>query len=243
MAVSKQQKVEILNELVAKFKEAKSIGFASTSTMTVDEFAELRKGLREVNATYTLAKKTLIKKALKEALDIEIDLSTLEGQIGAVCSNDDAVAGLGKVNALVKDSKGEKITWACSIFEWELKDLEETKVIASMPSRETLLSRLVGSMKSPISGLARFFDAAAKDLEEKGKSKVGELEGEGAKEEAPAEETKTEEAPKAEEKTETPAEEVKEETTAEEAPKAEEKNEEAKEEAPAADEASEEKTA
>ena len=47
-----------------------------------------------------------------------------------------------------------------------------------MPSRETLLSRLVGSMKSPISGLARFFDAAAKDLESQGKETVGQLEGE-----------------------------------------------------------------
>ncbi|MBT3727187.1 50S ribosomal protein L10 [bacterium] len=78
MAVSKQQKVEILNELIAKFKEAKSIGFATTNTMTVDEFAKLRKELRDVDASYTLAKKTLIKKAIKEALDIEIDLSNLE---------------------------------------------------------------------------------------------------------------------------------------------------------------------
>jgi large subunit ribosomal protein L10 len=172
MAVTKQQKAEILNELVAKFKEAKSIGFAATSTMTVAEFAELRTNLRSVNATYTLAKKTLIRKALKEAINIEIDLSNFEGQIGVVCSNEDAMAGLGKVNDLVKKPKFEKISWAACIFDGELKSLEETKIIAGMPSRETLLSRLVGSMKSPISGLARFFDAAAKDLESKGQTKV-----------------------------------------------------------------------
>ncbi|MDP2395606.1 MAG: 50S ribosomal protein L10 [bacterium] len=85
--------------------------------MTVEEFAGLRKNLREVNATYTLAKKTLMRKALKEALNIDFDLSNLEGQIGAVCSNDDAVAGLAKVNDLVKSSKGEKINWAASVFE------------------------------------------------------------------------------------------------------------------------------
>jgi len=211
MAVSKQQKVEILNSLIEKFKEAKSIGFAKTNWLTVEEFSTLRKNLREVWATYTLAKKTLIKKALKEALDIEVDLSNLEWQIWAVCSNEDAVAWLGKVNAFIKEKeKEEKIIWAASIFEWEYKDLEETKVIASMPSRETLLSRLVWSLQSPLSGLARFFDAAAKELETTGKAKVWELEGEKK------EEVKTEEK----------VEEVKEETKVEE--KAPEATEEAK---------------
>ncbi len=226
MAVTKQQKAEILADLTAKFKEAKSIGFAATNTLTVAEFGELRNALREVDASYTIAKKTLIKIALKDALNIEVDLSDLPGQIGAVCSNDDAIAGLGKVNDLVKKTKGEKVEWAVSIFEGELKDNEETKAIAGMPSRETLLGRLVGSMQSPLSGLARWFDAAAKDLEEGGKAKVSELEGE--KKEETTEEVK-EEAPKAEEKKEekatpeAPAEEVK----SEEAPK-EEKKEEAK---------------
>ena len=188
MAVSREQKAEILAELVAKFKEAKSIGFAASSTMTVEEFAELRKNLREVSATYNLAKKTLIKKAIKEALNIEIDLSTLEGQIGVVCSNEDAVAGLGKVNDLVKSSKGEKITWASCIFEWELKTLEETKVIAGMPSRETLLSRMVGSLMSPLSGMARFLDAAAKEVETQWKENLSQIEVK--KEEEKTEETK-----------------------------------------------------
>jgi len=159
--------------------------------MTVSEFSDLRTNLREVWATYTLAKKTLIRRAIKEALDIDIDLSTLEGQVGAVCSNEDAVAGLGKVNDLVKSTKGEKITWASCIFEGELKDLEETKVLAGLPSRETLLSRMVGSLMSPLSGMARFLDAAAKEIETQGKTKVGELEWEKkeeVKEEAPAEE-------------------------------------------------------
>ncbi|MDR1945042.1 MAG: 50S ribosomal protein L10 [Candidatus Peribacteria bacterium] len=45
--------------------------------MTVEEFARLRKNLREINASYTLAKKTIIKKALKEALNIDIELVDL----------------------------------------------------------------------------------------------------------------------------------------------------------------------
>lgn len=196
MAVSKQQKVDILNDLVTKFKEAKSIGFSTTNTLTVDDFAKLRWDLREVNSSYTLAKKTLIRKALKDAIDIDIDLSDLPGQIWVVCSNEDAVAWLWKVNDFIKEINGKKadlwkMAWALSIFEWEVKTLEETKVIAGMPSRDTLLSRLVGSMMSPVSGLARFFDAAAKEVESTGKTKVWELEGKKVEEvkEEKAEET------------------------------------------------------
>lgn len=195
MAVTKEKKVEVLNDLVAKFKVAKSIWFATTKTITVKEFAELRKSLREVDANYTLAKKTLIVKAIKQALDIDIEISTLEWQIWVVCSNTDAVSGMWKVNDYLKivnkKAKAEKIVWSGSIFEWVVKTAAETNIIASMPSRETLLSRLVGSMKSPISGLARFFDAAAKELETQWKAKVNELKV--AKVEAPVE-VKAEEA-------------------------------------------------
>ena len=200
MAVSRQQKEQILANLVENFKNAQSIGFASSNTLSVAEFEAMRNDLRSVNATYIIAKKTLIKKALKDALDIEVELADLPGQIGAVCSFEDAVAGLGKVNDIVKKTKGEKINWAVSIFEGEFQDNEATKNIAGIPSRETLLGRLVGSMQSPISGLARFFDAAAKDLEEKGKAKVGELEWEKKEETASTEETTEAEAPKEEEK-------------------------------------------
>mgnify|MGYP000169368126 CR=1 FL=1 len=81
MAVSKQQKVEILTELTEKFKKAQSIGFAKSTGLSVAEFGELRNSLREVDASYNIAKKTLIVKAVKDALDIDVDLSLLEGQI------------------------------------------------------------------------------------------------------------------------------------------------------------------
>ena len=190
MAVTKAKKSEILNHLIAELKDAKSVWFAQTNGMTVSEFSELRADLRTVNTTYTLAKKTIVRIAVKEVLNIDLDLDLLPGQIWVIASKDDAIAWLSKTNAFVtkkfnKKATVQKITWAASIFEWEVKGLEETKVIASMPSRETLLGRLVGSMMSPLSGMARFFDAAAKEVETQGKSKVGELEAK--KEEASSE--------------------------------------------------------
>jgi hypothetical protein len=69
-------------------------------------------------------------------------------------------------------AKNPKIVWAWSYFEWSIKDAKETAIIASIPSREILLGRLVWSMMSPVSALARFFDAAAKKLTDEGKANL-----------------------------------------------------------------------
>lgn len=113
MALTKAQKVEVLNNLKEKIKEAKSVGFTKNTGLTVEEITDLRISLREVNSTFTLAKKTLIKIAFKEVFDVEIDDALLPEQIALVLSNDDAVAGLGKVNDFMKKGKAgeDKMEW------------------------------------------------------------------------------------------------------------------------------------
>ncbi len=229
MAVTKAQKVSILENLKESIKNAKSISFTTNNWLTVEEITNLRKSLREVNSTFTLAKKTLIKIAFKEVYNVEIDDSILPGQIAVVCSNDDAVSAMGKVNEFIKEFKKDpKVVWAWSYFEWEIKNAEDTKVIASIPSRETLLGRLVWSMQSPIAGLARFFDAAAKKLTEEGKANLwssAPAKKAEVKVEAPVEEVKAEEVAVVE----TPVEvtpEVKEEVAVVETPTEEVKTEE-----------------
>lgn len=181
MAVTRAKKSEILNHLINELKQSKSVWFTQTNAMTVEEFSELRTQLRTVDTSYTLAKKTIVKIAVKEVLGLDLDLEMIPGQIWVICSKSDAIAWLSKTNDYItkkfnKKEKVQKITWMASIFEWKINWLADTKVIASMPSRETLLSRLVWSMMSPLSGMARFLDAASKELSNTGKSKVWELE-------------------------------------------------------------------
>lgn len=117
-----ERKSEILSVLIENIKNAKSIGFAQTNAMTVSEFFCIKNDLRTVNTTYNLAKKTLVKIAVKEALGLELDLALLQGQVWVVCSNDDAIAWLSKTNAYItkaynKKAEVQKITWVASIFE------------------------------------------------------------------------------------------------------------------------------
>lgn len=232
MAVSKARKVEQLAEIEALIKDAKSIGFTSNQKITVGEVTNIKKELRAQDAVFITAKKTLIRLAFKNVLNLDLDIDTLPGQVAMVVAKGDAIAPLGIVNKFANEKdwkKAQKLTFVGGYFEEKLVDADAIKKIAGLPSREVLLAKLLGSMMSPLSGLARFFDAAKKDLEAKSLEKVSDLTVD-----APAKtEEKTE---KVEEKKEEPKTEEKVEATPEKTEKSEEvqapthrKNEEANE--------------
>lgn len=178
MALTRTKKEQIISALKEKLKVANSVGFTTNSGLTVEEVTNLRVNLREVKAEFHLVKKTFIKIAFKDVYNVEIDDSLLPNQIALVLSNDDAVAGLGKVNDFMKKGQPgeEKMSWTGSYFEEAVMDAAATKEIAGMPSRETLLSRMVGSLMSPLSGMARFLDAAATEVEAQGKENLSQIE-------------------------------------------------------------------
>ncbi len=174
--VSKQKKAEQLAVLEAHLKAATSVAFTSNTKVTVLEISSLKKDLRANNAIYLTAKKTLIRIAFKTVYGVEIDLATLPGQVGLVIAKGDAIAPFGVANKYVNEWKKEqKMLFVAGYMEGRLMGGEETKKLATLPSREVLLAKLLGSMMSPLSGLARFFDAAGKDLTAKSLTKVSDL--------------------------------------------------------------------
>jgi large subunit ribosomal protein L10 len=177
MAVSKAKKGEQLAALEAHLKTAKSVGFTSTQKVTVLEVSTLKKDLRAVGAVFLVAKKTLIRIAFKNVYGVELDLNTLPGQVALVIAQgEDAIAPLGVANKYVNEwKKEEKMVFVGGYLDGRLMDAVETKKLSTLPSREVLLAKLLGSMMSPLSGLARFLDAAKKDLESKNLTKVGDL--------------------------------------------------------------------
>lgn len=197
MAITRNRKEEILSTLEAHLKEATSVGFTSNQKLTVLETMNIKRELRAQEAVFMLAKKTLIRIAFKNVYGVDLDLDTLPGQVAIIISKGDKVAGLGVVNKFANErefKKNEKIKFVGGYFDEKVMSAEEIAKIASLPSREVLLAKLLGSMMAPLSGLARFFDAAKTELETQGKDKVGQLEGAPK---AAAEEAATEDAPQA----------------------------------------------
>ena len=176
MAVTRAKKSEILATLEAHLKDATSVAFTSNNKLTVEDVESIRKDARAQNGVFMLAKKTLIRIAFKNVLNADLDLDTLPGQVAIVISKGDKIAALAAVNKYVAEFKKEqKIKIVGGYIDGRILGETEASKLAGLPSREVLLAKLLGSMMSPLSGLARFFDGAKNEITAKSVTKVGDL--------------------------------------------------------------------
>lgn len=182
-------KQPIVEEISANIKDAASVVVVDYRGLTVAEDTQLRKELREAGVTYKVYKNTLMNFAFK-GTDCENLAPYLEGPSAIAISTTDATA---PARVLAKFAKtANQLEIKGGMVEGTIYDAAGIGNIAKVPSREELLSRLLGSMKSPITNFARVMN----QLAEKGGASACEA---PAKEEAPAvEEAKVEEAPAAE---------------------------------------------
>ena len=192
-------KKPIVEEISAAVKEAQSVVLVDYRGLTVEQDTALRKELRAAGITYKVYKNTMMNFAFK-GTDFEALAPFLEGPSAAAISTTDATA---PARVLAKFAKtADKLEIKAGVVEGTLYDAAGMAVISQIPSREELLSKLLGSIQSPITNFARCMNQLAE------KGGAGETAAPVAEETAPA----VEEA--AAETAEAPAEEVKEEAPA-----------------------------
>ena len=214
-------KKPIVEEISANIKDAQSVVLVDYRGLTVDEDTRLRKELRENNITYKVYKNTFMNFAFK-GTDFEALAPYLEGPSAIAISTEDATAPARILAKFAKTAQALEIK--AGVVEGTVYDAQGIEQIAKVPSREELLSKLLGSLQSPITNLARVLNQIA-EKGGAGECAPAEKADEAPAEEAPAaEEAKVEEAPAGEAKAEDTA---AEEAPAEEAPAAEAPAEEA----------------
>ena len=114
--------------------------------------------MREAGVTYKVYKNTLIRRAA-EGTDFAALDPHLEGPTAIAVSKDDATAPARILAEFAK--KADKLEIKAGVVEGTYYDAKGMQAISSIPSREVLLGRLFGSMKSPISNLARVLNQIA----------------------------------------------------------------------------------
>lgn len=199
-------------EIIEALKGATTGVLVDYRGLTVEEDTKLRNDLRAAGVKYFVVKNTLLRLAAKETGLEELD-SILHGPT-ALAISEDAVAPAKVIADFAKEN--EKFEIKSGFMDGKVLSMDEIKTLAKTPSKETLIAKMMGSLNSPISGLARLLSTIAEggvEIQDLIAKKAGEAVEEAAPvaEEAPAEaaEPVAEEAPAAEEAAvEAPAEEV-----------------------------------
>lgn len=150
MAVTKAQKGEILKKLEENFAKAKAIYFAQNKGLEVKKVTALRKKLHKEGVELVVAKKTLMKLAAKKNNLPDLSDEMMEGAVAAAFGFEDLVSPAKVLYDFSKENENLQLLGA--ILEGKLLSKAEAKQLATLPSKQELLAKLVGSMKSPISG-------------------------------------------------------------------------------------------
>ena len=188
-----EQKKQVVNEMVEKFKSASAGVFVDYRGLTVEEDTELRRKFREAGVEYKVVKNTLTSRAAKE-VGLEALDPILNGPTALAMSVDNPVAPAKIIAEFAK--KHEALEVKAGFMDGAVMSVAEVNTLAATPTREELLAKMMGSMKSPISGLVRLLntiveggvemvDLAAKKAAEAAPAEVAPAE---AVAEAPAEE-------------------------------------------------------
>ncbi|MEZ5306208.1 MAG: 50S ribosomal protein L10 [Pyrinomonadaceae bacterium] len=212
---SRQRKQADLAVLTDNFKNSKSAVVLSFNKLTVEKDQQFRNQVRETGAKYSVVKNTLARLAVKDT-PFEDAAEHFKGVTSVAWTDGEAVALSKVISKFLKENK-DNFEFKTGVVEGKVIDLGQLESIATLPSKEELIGKLLYLLNAPAQRLATVLSAIPRDLAVVIKQ-VSETRGEAgdAPAEAPAE-AKAEEAP-AEEAVEAPAEEAAPEEAADEQP-------------------------
>lgn len=147
MPITKNKKIEIVKGLEKSLADSKSVVFVNFHGLTVLDASSMRRSLKKEGVGYTVAKKSLIKRALGTA-SVKGEMPALEGELSIAYSSDLTAPARG-IYEFQKKLDG-KVSILGGVFEGEYKSKVEMMEIALIPSLDTLRGMFVNIINSPI---------------------------------------------------------------------------------------------
>ncbi len=154
------QKEQLVNELAEKLQKAQSVVIFDYRGLTVAEVTALRAEMRKAGNEYIVAKNSMVERACdKVGIDASVK-EMLKGPSAFAIGYEDAVSPAKVLKDTVKKLKKCEIKGG--IVNGKVSDAAAIDALAELPPKEVLIARMLGSMMSPISGLAIVLDQIAK---------------------------------------------------------------------------------
>ncbi|MBR3381588.1 MAG: 50S ribosomal protein L10 [Clostridia bacterium] len=154
------QKEQLVADLSEKLKKAQSVVMFDYRGLTVAEVTELRAQMRKAGNEYVIVKNSMVERACDLIGIDESVKGMLKGPSAFAIGYDDAVSPAKILKDTVKKLKKCEIKGG--IVNGKVTDAAGIDALAELPPKEVLIARMLGSMMSPISGLAIVLDQIAK---------------------------------------------------------------------------------
>lgn len=160
---NRQVKEAKVAEIKEKLEKSKGVVFSQYQGLSVEEDTLLRKNLREAGIEYKVYKNTLTSLALKE-LGIDGIEGYLEGPTSVAIGYEDPTVPARILNEFAKTHK--KFELKAAIVEGQVYDTDKTVVLASIPPKDVLIAKLLGSLKAPLSKFVYLVNAISEKQEQ-----------------------------------------------------------------------------
>jgi large subunit ribosomal protein L10 len=161
MAVTKAKKQEQVEKLSQDLKNVSNVVVATYTKLTVPQDYELRKALRGVGARYQVVKNTLAERAAK-GTKVEGALKDLAGVTSIAYTSGDPVAMAKALTKYAKDTPD--FTFKVGVVEGRVVSIKEIESLATMPSKDELMSKLLFLINAPAQRLATAINAVPRNL-------------------------------------------------------------------------------
>lgn len=159
---NREQKQKDLDALAEQFKQANAAMLVSFKNMTVAKDQELRRQLREAGITYSVVKNTLARKAAA-GTPLEPVADQFKGVTAVAITTTDPVV-LSKAISKFTKANADIFSFKAGLVEGKVVELKQVEAIASLPSREELISKVLFLINAQAQRLATVINAVPRNL-------------------------------------------------------------------------------
>jgi large subunit ribosomal protein L10 len=149
--MKRSKKLELVTQLTEQLRQSPTVYLTDFTGLSVKPMTDLRRKLRAAGVEYVVVKNTLALRAMESAsvTGLEADIT---GPVGMVFAGEEPVEAAKVLAAFQKDN--ETLQLKAALVEGRRLGPDEIKRLATLPSREELLSQLAGAMQGPLQGFA-----------------------------------------------------------------------------------------
>ncbi|MDR0347739.1 MAG: 50S ribosomal protein L10 [Coriobacteriales bacterium] len=156
-----QAKVELVNKIRENLSAADAVWVVDYRGLTVKQAEDLRARIREQGASFKVYKNSFAERALTE-LGLPSLGAILEGPSAFVFVSGDPVASAKTIKGFAKEN--EKLELKGGLLNGAIVTADQIRAIADLPSREELIAKLIGSIRSPLTGIVQVLNGPASKL-------------------------------------------------------------------------------